>query len=121
MPQDLVSAPFLGQLHDRAWEIAVELFELALEPREQRESVRGRAGKSGENLVIVQAAQFFRGRFQHFVTDSHLPVAGHHDFAVAADADHRRRTYFLFHWSSSFYCGTGTCGWLYLCTERTPW
>ena len=44
--QNLVRAPLLAQLDGGALEVAVILFELALEAREEREGVGGRAGEA---------------------------------------------------------------------------
>ena len=58
--QHAVGAPVLGELDGRALEIAAVLLELRFESREQRERVGGRAGKSGENAVVVQPADLLR-------------------------------------------------------------
>ena len=55
--QHAVGAPVLRQLHHGARQIAVELFELGFEAREQREGVGGGAGEPGQNLVVVEPAE----------------------------------------------------------------
>ena len=62
MPQHVVGAPFLGQLHHGARQVAVELLQLGFEAREQREGVRRGAGESRQDLVVVEAAQFLAPR-----------------------------------------------------------
>ena len=53
--EDAVGAPVLRQLDGRPLEVAAVLFELRLEPGEQRERIGGRAGESGQDLVVVEA------------------------------------------------------------------
>ena len=102
MAQHAVGAPFLGQLDHGARQIAVELLELGFEAREQREGVGRGAGESGQNLVVVKAAQLFGGGFQHFLAERDLAVAGHHDFSVPAHAKDGGGTNSLFHWRIEF-------------------
>src|SRR5215831_10859071 len=59
MPENLVGAPVLRELYYRARKIAVELLELRFKTREQRKRVRGRSGKTGQNLVVIKTAELF--------------------------------------------------------------
>ncbi len=97
MAQHAVGAPVLRQFHSGAREVAVELFQLRFEAREQGERVSGGSRKTGQDLVVVDAAQLLRGRFQDFVAEGHLPIARHHYFVVSPDTENRRRAYALFH------------------------
>ena len=87
MAQHAVGAPFLGQLHHGAGQVAVVLLQLGFEAGEQSEGVGRGAGESGDDLAVIQAAQLLGGGFEDFRAERHLPVAGHHHFAVAADAE----------------------------------
>ena len=58
MTQEFVGAPVFGEFDGAASEIAVILLELGLEAAEQGEGVGGRAGKSGENLVVDRGGEF---------------------------------------------------------------
>ena len=55
--------------------------------RSQGESVSRRAGKSGKNLVLIEAANFLRSVLDDGLPERDLSVAGHDDFVVAADAE----------------------------------
>ena len=61
LAQHLVGAPVLGQLDGGAAQVAVILLQLRLEAGEQREGVGGRTGESGQNLVLVEAANLAGG------------------------------------------------------------
>src|SRR6266496_4923491 len=54
--QELVGTPVFGQLHGGAADVAVILLQFGLKAAEKRERVRSRAGKSGQNLLLIQAA-----------------------------------------------------------------
>ena len=88
-PQRAVRAPVLGELDRGAREVAV-LLQLALEALEQREGIRGAAGKSREHLVVVQAAHFAGIALHDGVADRDLAVAAHGHGAVAAHREDRR-------------------------------
>ena len=51
-----IGAPVLRELDGGALEVAAILFELGLEAREERERIGGRAGKPGEDPVVVEPA-----------------------------------------------------------------
>ena len=68
MTQHAVGAPFLGQFHHGARQVAVVLLELGFEAREQRERIGGGSGESGQDLVVIQPAELFGGRFQNFLS-----------------------------------------------------
>src|SRR5215469_14785957 len=91
MTQKLVGAPFLRQFDSGAAEVAVILVELALESAEKRESVSGRAGKSGENFVLIETANLLRAMLDDRVAKRDLPIAGHDNFVVAANAEYGGR------------------------------
>ena len=52
--QRAIGAPVLGELDGGAIEIAAILLELGLEPGEQRKRIGRRAGKAGEDAVVVE-------------------------------------------------------------------
>ena len=74
MTQNFVSAPFLAQLDRRALEISMILFELAFEARQQRKGIAGGSGKAGQNIIVVEPANFLALAFMRFRPG--LP--GHH-------------------------------------------
>src|SRR4051794_19646902 len=92
MSQQFVGAPFFRQFDCGASKIAVVLVKFRLEAAEQRKSVGSRAGESGENLVLVQAANFFRAVLDHGIAERDLSIAGHDNFTVTADTKNRSRT-----------------------------
>src|ERR1700693_1897041 len=69
------------------------LLQLALETREQGERVGGAAGKTGENLVLKEAADLARGLLEDVVAESDLAVASHHHLVGPAHAQNRRAAY----------------------------
>ena len=87
MPQKFVGAPVFRQFDGGAAEVAVILLQLGLEAAEQGESVGGRAGKSGQNLVLIKAANLLCPVLDDGFAERDLAVAGHDDFVVAADAE----------------------------------
>ena len=56
MAQKLVGAPVFGQFDGAAAQVAVILLQLGFEAAEEGEGVGGRAGESGQNLVLVEPA-----------------------------------------------------------------
>src|SRR6185312_7399900 len=80
-----VGSPVFRELHRRPGEVASILLQLALEFLEQSEGIRGGPGKSGQHLVVMQAAQLFGVVFHHRGSDGHLAVATHGSPAVAPD------------------------------------
>src|SRR5689334_13211470 len=97
MTQNLVGPPVLGKFDYAARQVAVELLQLRFESREERESVGGGPGESSQDFVVIESPQLPRGCFEDFVTERDLAVTRHHDFTVAANADHRSRANSLFH------------------------
>ena len=89
--QQAIGAPVAGQLDRRALEVAAVLFELGLEPREQREGVGGGAGKAGQDRLVVEAPDFLRAVLEHGRAERHLTVAGQHGLVLVADRENRRR------------------------------
>ena len=61
------------------------LLELGFEAAEEGEGVGGGAGESGEDFVVVQAADFFGGVFDDGLAERDLAVAGKDYVAVASD------------------------------------
>src|SRR5262249_13286708 len=72
-----------GRLAGGAGEVAVRL-DFGSEALEQRECVRGAAGESGQDLALVQWADFAGIAFHHRVAHRYLAVAADGDHAVAA-------------------------------------
>src|SRR5260370_3614772 len=87
MAQKFVGAPVFGEFDGGAAEVAVILLQLGLEPAEQGERVGGRAGKTGKNLVLVEAANLFRSVLDDGFAERDLTVASHDNLVVAADAE----------------------------------
>ena len=56
--EEFVGTPVFGELDGGASQVAVVLLEFGLEAAEEGEGVGGRAGESGEDFVLVQAADF---------------------------------------------------------------
>ena len=83
--QIFIGAPVFGEFNCAAAEIAVVLLQLRFEAAEKGEGVGGGAGESGEDFVVVEAADFFRGVFDDGLAESDLSVAGKDHAAVAAD------------------------------------
>jgi hypothetical protein len=59
--------------------------KLAFEPFEEGKGVSGGTGKPGNDLAVVQAANFLRVALHHGIAKRNLAVAAHDDFAVAAN------------------------------------
>ena len=76
--QDAVAPPVLGELDGGALEIAAILLQLRFEPGEQREGIGGRAGKPGEDPVVVQTADLAGALLDDGLAERHLAVAGQH-------------------------------------------
>src|SRR5215470_11891064 len=93
MAQEFVGAPVFCEFHCRASQIAVILLQLRLEAAEQRESVRGRAGKPRQNLVLVKPPDLLGGVLNHRIAKSYLPVPRQNDLAIAAYRQDRCRAY----------------------------
>ncbi|MCY1462000.1 hypothetical protein D9M71_797230 [compost metagenome] len=65
--------------------MALVFFQLAFKTFEQGEGVGGGTGEAGDDLTVVQAADFLGVAFHHGVAERNLAVAAHDDFAVAAN------------------------------------
>src|SRR5436305_14823550 len=63
--------------------------QLALETLEERDGVGGRAGKSSDDLVVVQAARFARGVLHYVIAHGYLTIGDEHGFVVLAHEEHR--------------------------------
>ena len=59
--------------------------KLAFEAFKEGKGVGGGASETGDDLAVVQAANFFRVALHHGVAQGNLAVAAHDDFAVAAN------------------------------------
>ena len=84
LAQGAIGAPVLGQLDDRALEVARELLELGLEAGEQRQRVGAAAGEADQHLSLAGALHLGRAGLDHGVVHRHLTVGGHAEAAVAA-------------------------------------
>src|SRR5947209_6519226 len=85
--EHLVGAPVFGKFDGGAAELSVELLELGFEAGEEVEGVGGGAGESGEDLVLVEAADLLGVVLDDGFAHGDLSVGSHDDFAVAADAE----------------------------------
>src|SRR5947208_2398319 len=85
-PQYSVGAPVFGELHGRAKQIALVLFELRLEALEQRKRVGGPPGEAGEDPVVIKAAHLARARFPPDLAERDLAITAQGDFSVATGA-----------------------------------
>jgi hypothetical protein len=82
-PQAAVAAPVLGQFDRRAGQVA-EFLQLALEALEQGKCVRRAAGKSGQHLAAVQAADLAGIGFHHALSQRDLAITADRNVAVPA-------------------------------------
>jgi hypothetical protein len=57
--QGAVGSPFFGEFYGSTNQVALMLFQLAFETFEEGKGVGGGTGKTGEDLPVVQAANFF--------------------------------------------------------------
>src|SRR6266849_2698885 len=87
MPQELVGTPFLGEFDGSSSEVAMVLVQLRLEAAEQRESIGGGASESGEDFLLVQAANLLGAMLDDGLAQRDLAISGHDDASVAADAE----------------------------------
>jgi len=88
LAEKLVGAPLLGEFDGGAVELAVELFELGLKAGEEGESVGGGASESGEDFVVVEAAELACGVLHDGATEGDLAIGGHDGGVSAAHAEH---------------------------------
>src|SRR6266480_66784 len=94
--QHPVGAPVLGELHGRAKQISLVLFELRLEALEQRKRVGRASGEAGEDAVVIKAPHLARARFHHDLAERDLAVPTQGDFPIAASR-HNGGSVELFH------------------------
>src|SRR5437773_532865 len=86
-----VAAPVARALDGGAFEVAAILLELRFERGEQREGIRGGAGESGEDRIVVEPADFLRALLQDGAAEGHLTVTRHNRAVVVPDREDRRR------------------------------
>lgn len=82
MAEHFVSAPLFAQFDRRAFKIAVILFELRFEAREQRKGVARRSRKTGHNLIVIESPDFLGAGFHDSLAERHLPVSSECDVSV---------------------------------------
>src|ERR1700741_2609036 len=88
MAQYLVSTPFLAELYRGPFEIAVILFELAFEPRQQCKGISGLPGKPCQNLIVLKPPHLPGAGFHNRLTHCHLAVAGKCHAGAFPDEQH---------------------------------
>ena len=84
MAQVLIGAPLFAQLHGCPLQLSVILLEFCFEPGEQREGVGSRARKTGDDFVIVEAADLSRAGFHDRLIEGNLAIARDCDVIVSA-------------------------------------
>ena len=62
--------------------------KFAFEALEERERIRSRARKTGDDLVIVKAAGFPSGVLQDMIAQGDLAIGDQDDFVLFAYAEH---------------------------------
>jgi hypothetical protein len=67
--------------------------QLSFEAFEQRDRVGGRAGKSRDDLVVVETPRLFRGVFDNVVAHGHLSIGNQNNFIFLPDAQDRCAVY----------------------------
>src|SRR5207248_2900379 len=87
----LVGTPVFGQLDRGTSQISVVLLQLGFKASKEVESISGRSGKTGQNLVLVKPADLLGGVFNHPFPQRDLPISRHYNPAVAVDAEDSRR------------------------------
>src|SRR5262249_17265997 len=93
MAQVLIGSPLFAELDCRALELSVKLLELGLETGKEREGVRSRAGKSGDDLFVVEAPHLAGAGFHDRLVKRDLPVAGDRHAAVSSHGENRCAAY----------------------------
>src|ERR1700730_2012487 len=89
MAERAVLAPFFGQLDRRLLQVAGMFLEFAFEPFEQSNCVGGRAGKTGNDLIVVEPARFAGGMFHDVIAHGYLAIGDEYDFVVLTHAQNR--------------------------------
>ncbi len=84
-PQIAVGAPVLGEFDRGAGQLSRILLELAFQPLEQREGVRGGAGETADHVALAEFSDLFGVGFDDGLADRDLPVASDHHLAALAD------------------------------------
>ena len=80
----------VGQLHGGAGQVALVFFQFGLEAFEQGEGIRRAAGKSGNHLIVIQAAHLARIALHDGVAQRDLAVSADHHGIAAAHRDNGR-------------------------------
>jgi hypothetical protein len=88
-PQIAVGAPVLGELDRRPGQLPRILLELALQPLEQGESIRGGAGEAADDIALAEFADLFGVGLDDGLADRDLPIAADHHFAALANRQNR--------------------------------
>src|SRR5690242_1717565 len=103
VPQVLVGAPILGQFHGGAANVAVVLLQLGFKAAEEGKGVGSRAGKAGQNLVAIEAANLAGSMFDYAFAQCNLTVSCHHHVPIPAHTQNGSRAYKsgLFHAANS--------------------
>lgn len=83
--QDAVGTPVAGQFDRGAHQVALVLFELGLEAFLQRERVGRGAGETGQDLVVIEAADLAGRALDDDVAQGDLAIAAERDTVAAAD------------------------------------
>ena len=97
-----VRPPVFGQLDGRPLEVAAILIQLRFEARKQGEGIRGRAGESRQDGVVVQPPDLPGAVLDHYRAKRYLPVPGQHRTPLMAHGKNRRSVKHL--WSIDAAC-----------------
>ena len=84
-PQGAIGAPLLGQLRRSTGHVRGIVLEFRLKTFQQSEGVGRRAGETGDDLVVHQAADFDGIGLHDRIADGHLTIAAHGDHALVAN------------------------------------
>ena len=85
--QHAVGAPVFGEFDRCAQQLPVLFFQLAFKTLEKGEGVGGAAGKSGEDTVFIETADFARVALHDGVAERDLAVTGDGDVATTTDGE----------------------------------
>src|ERR1700692_3923536 len=72
MTQIFIGAPVFCEFNGATSEVAMVLFQFRFEAAEKGEGVGGGAGESGEDLIVIKAANFLRSMFNDGLTERNL-------------------------------------------------